>query len=151
MGFQLTEWEFSSTVAKADTPLSAGTHHLYIEEAQYLPDNMTYTIRVRSLDTDEVSAVKYFIQNTDLSINNRAVGTLNTLKKALFGVADGIAAPPDIIHGIVMAEVVMSKPKVYNGEMRQYPQIYEYKPVPRTYYETVAESGLELIEQYVEG
>lgn len=148
-----TDWELSKVVPKADIPLSEGEHILFIEGASYNPDDCVYNIRFQSLSKDEVSTLKFFVRSSDnTSYNNVTVGTLNSLTHAVAGnEVNGILAPCDIEHMLVKADVKLSKPKEYNGEMRQYPSIYEFKPVTRAEYEIAKDSGYEVKVQYFVG
>ena len=149
--FKATEWELSTVTATSTadrSPLSPGIHHLYIESASFNPETGQYALTLSSLDRDdEVSTVKYFVFSKDGTLNNRAVGTLNSLTEAILGRREGILIPKDVTHGVVLAEVKLSKPKEYNGEMRQYPQIYEFSPVTRGYLDTISEVTV-TIDQY---
>lgn len=148
MQFKMTDWDFSKTVAVENVPISEGTHLLYIENASYDGDQRTYSVTMRSVETDECSTFKYFMFNKDMSPNNRTIGTLNTLKKALTGDGEGILFPNDIIHGVVKADVKMSKP---NDKGRCYPNIYEFKPVTEKEYAKAEDYFENVIPQYVTG
>ena len=151
---QFINWELSNVVPKTEIPLGEGEHILFIESASYNPDENIYYIRFASLTNDEeVSTLKFFLRTQDnTAYNNAVVGTLNSLTHAVAGNdINGILAPADYEHMLVKATVKLSKPKEYNGEMRQYPSIYEFKPVTRAEYEIAKDSGYEVKVQYFVG
>lgn len=147
MQFKITNWDFSNTVAKEEKPVSEGKHLFYIEGANYNGDQRTYSVTLRSVDTDECSEFRFFMFNKDMTPNNRSIGTLNSLKKALTGVGDGVLYPTDTVHGVVRAEVKMSKP---NEKGNVYPNIYRFDPVSESDYQKAEDYFGEVIEQYVE-
>lgn len=148
------QWEFSNLVPEEEIPLSEGEHVLYIEEASYNPETVIYSIKFKSMTVEnESSVLKFYMKSKDsLSFNKATVGTLNSLTKSIDGPnGKGVLAPTDVVHRLVKAEVKMSKPKEYGGELRQYPGIYEFKPVDKSTYDMMALSGIELENQYTEG
>lgn len=151
---QFTNWELSNVEPKTEIPLSEGDHTLFIESASFNPDEQIYYIRFASLtNEEECSTLKFFLRTQDnTAYNNAVVGTLNTLTKAIGGPEmKGILAPCDIEHMLVKATVKLSKPKEYNGEVKQFPVIYEFKPVTRAEYEFAKEDGYEVRIQYFVG
>ena len=151
--FEITQWELSSLTATGEgTPLTPGIHHLYVEDAMYNPENGQYSLTLSSLDRDgERSSLRWYVYNQDGTVNNRSVGTLNTLTEALTGVRKGVLLPKDVMHGLVLAEVKLSKPKEYNGEMRQYPQVYEFSAVTRSYLDAAADAVVTIDQFTLEG
>lgn len=149
---QFINWELSDVVPKTEMPLSEGEHILFVEGASYNPDENIYNIRFKSLTNDEeVSTLKFYLRTQDnTAYNNAVVGTLNSFTHAVAGEeTKGILAPGDVEHMLVKADVKLSKPKEYNGEMRQYPVIYDFKPVTRAEYEIAKDSGYEVKVQYL--
>lgn len=149
---KIETWELSNLVPKEDIPLSEGEHTLYIESASFNPDEQIYSIRFVSLTNEnEVSTLKYYLKTQDnTAYSNTTVGTLNSLTRAVAGPdKSGILSPTTLIQCLVKADVKMSKPKEYNGVTRQFPGIYEFKPVSATEYEIAKSYGYELKDQYV--
>lgn len=148
---KIETWELSDLVEKENVPLSEGEHILYIENASYLPDEGIYTILFDSLTNEgESSALKFYMRSRDgMTYNNATVGTLNSLTRAVAGPnAKGVLSPNTLTNCLVKADVKLSKPKEYAGEMRQYPAIYDFKPVQTTEYEISKSYGYELKDQY---
>lgn len=144
-------WDFSNLVPNEDAPLSEGLHTLYIESASMHPIDFIYSIKFRSLTKDKESSVlKFYLKTKDSAdFNNATVGTLNSLTRAIDGPSGkGILASDDLVKRVVKAEVKLSKPKEYGGEMRQYPAIYEFKPVEKTELDIASQIGYELNDRY---
>lgn len=146
-----TEWEFANAVAQEtrSNPLSVGTHHLHIDKAMYVPDTHIYTLTLRSLDTDEVSEMRFYMLKNDGTRNNMAIHTMNTLKKAITGTGDGCLLPNQVEDAIVIAQVKMGKPYLNSkGETVAYPQIYDFEPVSAEYFGMAALSESIIAGQY---
>lgn len=144
------QWELSKLVPKEKVPLSEGEHILYIADAMYLPDECIYSIQFVSMSVDgESSTLKFYLKSKlSMDWNNATVGTMNSLTKAIDGpTEEGILAPGDLKGKVVKADVKLSKPREYNGEMRQYPNIYDFKPVSTMEYEMVKNAGAVELEE----
>lgn len=147
------EWEFADAVAEENVkrdPLSIGVHHLHIDKAMYVPDTGIFSLTLRSLDKDECSEMRFYMFKKDGTKNNMAIHTMNTLKRALTGTADGCLAPNRVENGIVLAEVKMGKPYVNgSGETVAYPQILDFEPVTADFFTMAAFSESTINGQYV--
>lgn len=149
---QITKWNMSDWIAKADMPLSEGMHVLQIENAEMDDQTHAYTVKLRCVESDEVSTIKYFPVKKDGSRNNYAVGSLNSLGRALFGQDVGIPFMNDIINGVVKAEVTYNGEYVKtDGSKGKYVNIYSYQPITKEMLESLRLAGFKLIDQYTEG
>lgn len=153
MQLKIIEWELDNLEYKALPELSEGTHILYIEEANYLPDDVyqRFTFTFRSMTKDERSTISFFLSKNGI-ISETTYGVLNSMKHALAGPnsGKGILSPPTVLHGLVKATVKLSKPyKGNDGQERVYRNIYHFEPVSESDYEIISASE-ECIPQYVE-
>lgn len=152
MQLKIIEWELDDLEVKALPELSEGTHILYIEEANYLPDEVyqRFTFTFRSMTKDERSTISFFLSKNGV-ISETTYGVLNSMKHALAGPnsGKGILSPPTVLHGLVKATVKLSKPyKGNDGQERVYRNIYHFEPVSESDYEIISASE-ECIPQYV--
>lgn len=157
MSMKITDWELSNIEPVEEVPLSQNEHLLYIENATIIPVPETtqpniMKIKFKSLSKDgEGSLLSFFLRTKDgMDYNRQVIGTLNTLKRALRGpeYTKGILLPDDMLHGVVKANVVLSNPREYNGEVRQFPNIYEFRPISKFELDTIASLGFQTQEQY---
>lgn len=160
MQLNMTEWDFSNVAitqpsgAKTQyAPLDKGEQILFIDKAEYNSDSMTFKLLLRSVaEPNKSSWFSFFIMNKEKTgLNDKHVGILNSLKKALGGpdnpkCKEGFLSPEDCVHGLVCADVVIS-------EGYAYPSIFHFQPIDESTYYTVLskeEFADRLIQQYVE-
>lgn len=134
MAFNITKWELSDEEEEYQIPIEAGEHDLYIVAASYdesEPSNPIYRLTFRSINTDAVFNMNYWLNTTDKNTgeiikNKQARGTMVSLGKALFGTSVGVPHPNDVVDGVVHAEIKMSKP---GPDGKTYARIYSFEPV----------------------
>jgi hypothetical protein len=131
MVFKVTEWEFSNVVDATTIPVQEGAQYLSITDVIYRADQDEYTLYVKSLQNDAEFTLRYWLTARDqggaLIPNSKSRGTLVSLGIALAGEPIGIPNPVDIIGGVVLADVTLSKP---NDKGAQYPRVYSFQAVP---------------------
>ena len=151
MAYNLTEWEFSHVEANERTypQPEEGARWLKIEDAAYSEDEAKYVIKVLDLTNEARFTLSYWPKRVnkvtgELENNDQSIGTLTTLGRALF-FGSGVTVPSvnDIIGGVVVGQVKLSKP---NESGRRYPRVYEFAPVPKD-----MADGFSDIDQYYEG
>lgn len=144
MAFKKTEWEYSNVVDNTQIPVQSGHQYLFIKDARYNKDDTEFILTVQSLSNEAEFTLRYWLtardQNGAIVPNSKARGTLVSLGTALAGEPIGIPNPVDIVGGVVLAEIVMSKP---NDKGATYPRVYAFQPVP----DEIA-LGFATIEQY---
>lgn len=138
-----TIWEFSEMKARETTPLGEGIQTLRITGARMDADRGCYTLSLQSVDDDsKESTLYYYLIKKDGTRNEKAVGTLNSLSRAIYGCDAGLPFPDDIVNGLVSADVRISE---YEG--RTYHNVYHFDPVDRTTLDSAAVLG-PVIDQY---
>ena len=143
----ITKWDMSDWIAKDDEPLTEGEHTLQIENAVLDDATKAYTLTLRCVETDQVSTVKYFPVKKDGSKNKYAIGSLNSLGRALFGFEVGIPFMNDVLDGIVKANVQLGGEYAKSdGTKGHYINIYSYSPIDKETYDVLKESGFKIIE-----
>ena len=82
-------------------------------------------------------------------MNNRNVGVLISLGKALFGESVGVPYYEDVINGVVHVKVEAGKQFIReDGSTGQYNAIFHFDAVSADVLDLVRASGLPTIEQY---
>jgi hypothetical protein len=146
MAFKKTDWEYSDVVDNTQIPVSPGPQYLFIRDARFNKEDTEFTMTVQSLTNDAEFNLRYWLtsrdQNGAIIPNSKARGTLISLGTALAGEPIGIPNPVDIVGGVVLAEVTMSKP---NDKGNTYPRVYSFQPVPEEIMTSFSN-----IEQYFE-
>lgn len=132
-----TAWELSEMIAKETSSLQPGEQVLRITAAKADLDGGVYTLTLQSVDDDsKESTMYYYLVKKDGTRNERAVGTLNSLSRAVYGCDAGVPFPDDMVNAIVSAEV---KSNEYEG--KRYLNVYRFDPVDRTTLEAAALLG----------
>lgn len=144
MAFKTTSWEGSDDVDGTMIDVKPGLQYLSIIGAKYDEESSEYDITVKSLTNGAIFTLRYWRNTRDeggaVVPNDRNRGTLISLGKALAGEPIGTPNTSDIIGGVVMADVTLSKP---DAKGNVWPRVYTFKPVP----EPIAMSYA-TIEQY---
>ena len=132
MKMEPTKWELSGLKDFADTPVEwqVGIHPVAIKRVTYVDEYAgegtnqanTYNISIECVGGGSEGAtanLKYFLKTKAGGDNRYAIGTLNSLWKAIYGPTEnlGIPAPQDAEGCVVMADVE------YKGN---YVNVYHY-------------------------
>lgn len=150
--YKITHWKGSDWKEDKINWLGAGEYDLRIRNCILDADTECYTLYVEDVQSDGQGRFSYFIRNRDGSMNNRTVGILISLGKALFGEVIGVPHFEDVINGVVHARIEAGKEyQRQDGTIGHYTAIYHFDPVSTEVMELVKASGVPTIEQYTEG
>lgn len=139
MVLQDIPWAYSECIDPTSIPVEAGVRTLFIRDVFFDEDSSKYRVDLEDMGNNAVFNVSYWLLTKDGDLNERSVGTLGSLKRALFGPqAVGIPNPITIKGGIVSAEVVIPEA---NSAGKVYPRIYHFDAVEKDLAELSALKG----------
>ena len=128
MVFTPKEWKFSNyepKIAEFKTP-TEGRKYLRIISAE-LKDDIKMKIIFKTLDDeDALFSVWYTLMNSDMSFNDRSLGSLTSLGYACCGVKTALL-PEDLIGCVVIGDIKLAANK--DPERPPYVNIYHYEPI----------------------
>lgn len=145
MAYKITNWEYSDAVV-VDVEVPEGLRVIHIDNAEYDDEQFTFKVDCTDLETEARFILRYWLKTTDpktgtTSNNASAIGTLNSLGRAIFGDDSnvGVPCPCDIVGAVCVANI---KLKESGTSGKKYPRCYNFMSASQS------EAWASGIEQY---
>lgn len=149
MTYTITDWIGSKWVPESHENITEpGEYDIRILSADYDDNTSRYVLTFEDVRTKKQLTLSYWTRLPDGTMNNRTLGTLCSLGKALFGENVGVPFFGDIINGIVHVDIIQGKEFTRaDGTTGHYLNCYSFAPVAKSVYDIVAMEA-QTIEQF---